>query len=173
MLPVAPARINFAVIGLLLTSVLFWASLRRPAPSLDQDLPGFPQNGLEKGGRGRLGQSTGIYTQDPSIYNVQNETLGFQEVYMISLPARSDKRDAFAMQAAVSGITYTQLEGVDGHKVPAKALPYVCMRPTVGVSSADLHLDHGPKCQCHRMLASSPRCGSKDGPRPRVLGHDF
>lgn len=65
------------------------------------------------------------YTNDRSIYRVQNETLGFQEVYMISLPARTDKRDAFALQAAFSGITYTQVDGVDGHDVPEKALPHV------------------------------------------------
>lgn len=44
---------------------------------------------------------------------------------MISLPYRTDKRDSFALQAAFSGITYTQVDGVDGHDVPEKALPHV------------------------------------------------
>ncbi len=69
--------------------------------------------------------SANPYAKDRSIYRVPNETLGFQEVYMISLPSRTDKRDAFAMQAALSGITYTQMDGVDGHDVPEKALPFV------------------------------------------------
>jgi hypothetical protein len=49
----------------------------------------------------------------------------FQEVHVISLPDRTDKQDAFAVQAALSGISYTHIEGVDGSTVPSKALPYV------------------------------------------------
>jgi hypothetical protein len=47
-------------------------------------------------------------------------------VFVITLPERRDKRDAFAVQAALSGITYRQVDGVDGQKVPEKSLPYVC-----------------------------------------------
>ncbi|KIW22001.1 uncharacterized protein PV07_12599 [Cladophialophora immunda] len=54
---------------------------------------------------------------------VQNQTLGFQEIYMISLPERTDKRDAFALQAAFSGISYTVVDGVHGDEVPSHALP--------------------------------------------------
>jgi len=49
----------------------------------------------------------------------------FEEAYMISLPNRTDKRDAFAVQAALSRISYTHVDGVDGSKVPAKAIPHV------------------------------------------------
>lgn len=44
---------------------------------------------------------------------------------MVSLPERSDKRDAFSLQARLSNITFTIVDGVDGSKVSAKALPYV------------------------------------------------
>jgi hypothetical protein len=44
---------------------------------------------------------------------------------MISLPTRTDKQDTFAMQAALSSIKYTQIDGVDGQTVPANALPHV------------------------------------------------
>lgn len=49
----------------------------------------------------------------------------FQEVNVVSLPDRTDKRDAFAVQAALSGILYTHVDGVDGSSVLSKALPYV------------------------------------------------
>ncbi|KAJ9617834.1 uncharacterized protein PV06_06217 [Exophiala oligosperma] len=81
------------------------------------------------------------YTNDRSIYRVQNETLGFQEVYMISLPARTDKRDAFALQAAFSGITYTQVDGVDGHDVPEKALPHTMDQSPNAVGCWRAHLN--------------------------------
>jgi hypothetical protein len=45
---------------------------------------------------------------------------------MITLPERRDKRDAFGVQAALSGIKYRQVDGLDGQKVPKKSLPYVC-----------------------------------------------
>lgn len=60
--------------------------------------------------------------------DVQNETLGFQEVFVISLPSRTDKKDTFALQAALSSIKYTEIDGVDGQTVPIKALPHVSER---------------------------------------------
>ena len=50
---------------------------------------------------------------------------------MITLPERRDKRDAFAVQAALSGIMYRQVDGVDGQKVPEKSLPYVCFSQVI------------------------------------------
>jgi hypothetical protein len=50
---------------------------------------------------------------------------------MITLPERRDKRDAFAVQAALSGIMYGQVDGVDGRKVPEKSLPYVCFSQVI------------------------------------------
>ncbi|OQV10031.1 hypothetical protein CLAIMM_14086 [Cladophialophora immunda] len=58
------------------------------------------------------------------IHEIHNMTLGFQKIYMISLPERTDKQDTFTMQAAFSAISYTLVDGVYGDKVPTKALPY-------------------------------------------------
>jgi hypothetical protein len=111
------------VIGLLATLVIFYTSSSFRAPSPEEqaalDLP-----------PGAQAPSKGDPVTRPShngesIYQVQNETLGFQEIYMISLPGRSDKQDAFAMQAAFSEISYTQVDGVYGVDVPKKALPHV------------------------------------------------
>ena len=70
-------------------------------------------------------QSTGLGSSDSTARDIQNRTLGFQEVYVISLPDRSDRRDAFANQAAVSNISYQVVDGVDGEHVHEKARPPV------------------------------------------------
>ena len=59
-----------------------------------------------------------------NLFDVQNETLGVQEVFLVSLDTRRDKHDAFAVQAMASNIRYTPVEGVIGDQVPKKALPY-------------------------------------------------
>lgn len=43
---------------------------------------------------------------------------------MISLPERTDKRDAFAVTAGITGFDYNITDGVDGSKISTKALPY-------------------------------------------------
>ncbi len=119
-----PPRFKFVAIGLLFTVIFFCIWLRPPSMGVPyvSDLadPSSVQVDAHE-----FSVSANPYAKDRSIYRVPNETLGFQEVYMISLPSRTDKRDAFAMQAALSGITYTQMDGVDGHDVPEKALPFV------------------------------------------------
>jgi len=42
----------------------------------------------------------------------------------VSLPARSDKRDAFTIQASLSNLSFTIVDGVEGHAVPSQALPH-------------------------------------------------
>ena len=49
----------------------------------------------------------------------------FQQIVAISLEERTDKRDALTVQAALSKIDLNLVKGVDGAKVPFKALPYV------------------------------------------------
>ncbi|ETI28870.1 hypothetical protein G647_01322 [Cladophialophora carrionii CBS 160.54] len=115
-----PTRLNFVVVIIIVALILFYTSFRAPIPK-EQDvveIPATPPTGSN------TKPATKSSYVDDSIYQVQNETLGFQEIYMISLPGRTDKQDAFAMQAAFSDIAYTQMDGVYGHEVPAKALPH-------------------------------------------------
>jgi len=124
------SRVNIAVFGLLVTCILFYTSFRPPT-SEEQNILTFQDPLAPDHEASSPVQLTPTFERvegDESIYQVQNDTLGFQEIYMISLPSRSDKRDAFAMQAALSGIAYTQMDGVDGHQVPEKALPYVWIK---------------------------------------------
>ncbi|OAP54908.1 hypothetical protein AYL99_10608 [Fonsecaea erecta] len=59
-----------------------------------------------------------------NINDARNSTLGFAKVFVISMPERSDKRDAFSLQARLSNITFEVRDGVAGADVSAKALPH-------------------------------------------------
>lgn len=116
MLFTVPSRLKSAVLGLFFTIALFYLWVRPPYV----DIPGFSGSADP-----RVVFADVRGSQDRFISRVQNETLGFQQVYMISLPSRSDKRDAFALQATLSGIVYDQVDGVSGQDVPEKARPFV------------------------------------------------
>ncbi|KAH8659895.1 hypothetical protein BX600DRAFT_513555 [Xylariales sp. PMI_506] len=63
--------------------------------------------------------------------SVFNQTLGFQQVFAIGLPERSDKRDALALMSALTGFKITWLDGVRGKDVADKALPLGWDRKTM------------------------------------------
>lgn len=122
MLSSSPMRQNFLIVAALITCLLLYTSFRAPSPEEPNDL--YYQDTVNDQTL-RQKPHHASFVKDKMLQQIQNETLGFQEIYMISLPSRSDKRDTFAMQAAVSSIKYTQIDGVDGQMVPAKALPHV------------------------------------------------
>jgi hypothetical protein len=102
-----------------------------------------------------------ISTETPpqdNLHDVRNETLGFQEVHVISLPQRGDKQDSFAMQAAYSGIKYKLVDGVDGRVVPDKALPPTMDQdnPTIGCWRAHLNVYQGQYFQTRIKSNLSP-----------------
>jgi GR25 family glycosyltransferase involved in LPS biosynthesis len=118
LLPVA-SRPNLVVVGIVITLVLFYTSFRTPYhDEQDATILSSSTDSHKSGPAAKPGHA------HSNIHHVRNETLGFQEVYMISLPERSDKQDAFAMQAAFSEISYTQMHGVYGFDIPVKALPH-------------------------------------------------
>lgn len=123
MLSILPTRFNIAVTSIVLTCIILNIFCRLPHPE-DDELPDIEEAPIDATVKA-IELAIDPYTNDQSTYRVQNETLGFQDVYIVSLPSRTDKRDAFAMQAALSGITYTLMDGVDGRQVAEKALPYV------------------------------------------------
>jgi len=55
--------------------------------------------------------------------SIRNSTLGFEKIFVIGLKERSDKRDALALMASVTGVKLEWIEGVKGADVPDKALP--------------------------------------------------
>ena len=55
---------------------------------------------------------------------IHNSTLGFEKIFAIGLPERSDKRDALALTSSLTGFKIDWIEGVKGESVPDKALPF-------------------------------------------------
>lgn len=76
-----------------------------------------------------------------NIFDVQNATLGAQDVFVVSLPTRRDKHDAFAVQAMASNITYKIVAGVDGESVPKKALPFTMDLKPVEIGCWRAHMN--------------------------------
>lgn len=105
---------------------------RRPPARHDQREEFF--NGLQN-------ETSTAHVKMENLYDVQNNTLGFQEVKMISLPLRGDKQDAFAMQAALSGIYYDVVDGVIGSTIPKKALPFRMDQDDMTVGCWRAHLN--------------------------------
>lgn len=54
---------------------------------------------------------------------ILNSTLGFQQIFVISLPERSDRRDAMTLAAVLSKIDVTWIDGVAGKDVLDKVVP--------------------------------------------------
>jgi hypothetical protein len=49
----------------------------------------------------------------------------FQKIFVLSMPNRSDKRDAIALSAYVSGLQVEFIDGVDPASMSPKAYPAV------------------------------------------------
>ncbi|KAI1611048.1 hypothetical protein EDD37DRAFT_693586 [Exophiala viscosa] len=56
--------------------------------------------------------------------SIANRTLGFQKVFVLSLPTRPDKRDSISVQASLTEFDVTFVDGVVGSEIGDKALPY-------------------------------------------------
>lgn len=54
-----------------------------------------------------------------------NSTLGFQKIYAISLPQRTDRQDALALLSVLSGLEIDIAPGVRGEDVLEKTVPKV------------------------------------------------
>lgn len=73
---------------------------------------------------------------DPDgLLRVTNNTLGFEKIYVISLPERSDKRDALTLISSLVGFKIDWIDGVKGESVPDKAVPFGTDRETLWESN--------------------------------------
>ncbi|KAK8104386.1 uncharacterized protein PG998_011419 [Apiospora kogelbergensis] len=55
--------------------------------------------------------------------SIANGTAGFSKILVINRPARTDRRDAMTLAAAVSNLTLEWVDGVDGGAVEERVLP--------------------------------------------------
>ncbi|KAF7542114.1 hypothetical protein G7054_g33 [Neopestalotiopsis clavispora] len=55
--------------------------------------------------------------------DVYNTTLGFEKVFVLGLPARTDRRDAIVLSSVLSDFEIEFIDGIRGGMVPDKVLP--------------------------------------------------
>ncbi|GKZ32212.1 hypothetical protein AbraIFM66950_001422 [Aspergillus brasiliensis] len=67
-----------------------------------------------------LGSSGGL-----SLETIKNETLGFERIFCINLPSRSDKRDAITLGSSVTQFRVDWIDGVSSEDMSPKAYPPV------------------------------------------------
>ena len=60
----------------------------------------------------------------PKLTGVANSTLGFSKIFAVGLPERTDKRDALALIARLTGLNIEWIDGVRGESIPDKAVPF-------------------------------------------------
>ncbi|KAI1444883.1 glycosyltransferase family 25 protein [Annulohypoxylon stygium] len=63
--------------------------------------------------------------------DIFNGTLGFEKVFVIGLPERSDKRDALTLMSSLTGFRLSWIDGVAGKTITDKALPFGWNRETM------------------------------------------
>lgn len=69
---------------------------------------------------------------DLDLQDIMNRTIGFEKVFVLSLPARTDRLDIFTMQASAIDMDFTVVTGVDGKLVQEKVLPWGMTRQHMG-----------------------------------------
>ncbi|CAG8981530.1 hypothetical protein HYALB_00003103 [Hymenoscyphus albidus] len=70
-----------------------------------------------------VGKEPKVHQNRTSISDILNSTLGFQKLFVINLPSRTDRRDAVSLAAAVRNFHIDFIEGVGGDSVPDNVLP--------------------------------------------------
>ncbi|RPB18846.1 hypothetical protein L211DRAFT_766608, partial [Terfezia boudieri ATCC MYA-4762] len=55
---------------------------------------------------------------------IQNSTLGFEKIFYISMPERTDRQDTMRLIASYMDLDFTYVPGVNGSTIVDKALPY-------------------------------------------------
>ena len=85
--------------------------------------------------------TTPSFPQD-TLYDVLNSTIGVQKVFLISLPNRRHKRDAFAVQAHLTNITYSVRKGIFSDDFSKEELPYTMdmTPPEIGCWRAHMNI---------------------------------
>ncbi|KAM3496746.1 hypothetical protein MY10362_009882 [Beauveria mimosiformis] len=58
-----------------------------------------------------------------ALQHINNATLGFQKIFVIGLPERTDRRDGLTLQAALSNLKVDFMDGVRGEHIAEMAIP--------------------------------------------------
>ncbi|KAL2189941.1 glycosyltransferase family 25 protein [Thermothelomyces heterothallicus CBS 203.75] len=103
-LPPVPRRVLYAFGSALLLTFLFLRSLAPESSTFRVAHQGWAPAG-------------------DSLRDIRNSTLGFEHIFVVGLPSRSDRRDNIVLQAALSDIQVEFIDGVLGQDIPDKAIP--------------------------------------------------
>ncbi|EJP63114.1 LPS glycosyltransferase, putative [Beauveria bassiana ARSEF 2860] len=60
---------------------------------------------------------------DAGLDSINNATLGFEKIFVVGLPERTDRRDGFRLQADLSNLRIEFIDGVKGDQIANKAIP--------------------------------------------------
>ncbi|KAF2690182.1 glycosyltransferase family 25 protein [Lentithecium fluviatile CBS 122367] len=73
----------------------------------------------------RNAKGTYAYTSSTkgSSSGIGNQTLGFEKIFVINAPWRTDRKDSISIAASYSGIALEWIKGVDADKIKEKAYP--------------------------------------------------
>ncbi|RMD43310.1 hypothetical protein DV735_g1854, partial [Chaetothyriales sp. CBS 134920] len=110
-------------------------------------LPTSPINSLNGVSEPSHDESTSSYvpwrSSQPvdNLHDVQNQTLGFQEIRVISLPERKDKQDSWTVAASLTGFKYELADGVDSKRISNKSLPHTMDLPPKVIACWRAHMD--------------------------------
>ncbi|KAL2039400.1 hypothetical protein N7G274_007672 [Stereocaulon virgatum] len=74
--------------------------------------------------------ATGFKAISKNLEAVHNSTLGFQKIFVINLPERTDKLDTFSVVSSLTGFAVEVIKGVKGRDVQNKSLPALEGLPT-------------------------------------------
>ncbi|KAJ3499003.1 hypothetical protein NLG97_g683 [Lecanicillium saksenae] len=73
-------------------------------------------NKAQLNGAGRRGSHA-------ALDNINNATLGFEKIFVVGLPERTDRRDGLTFQADLSNLKIDFIDGVKGDQISKKAIP--------------------------------------------------
>ncbi|KAK7398076.1 hypothetical protein QQX98_012562 [Neonectria punicea] len=106
-----PRQALFRVVGALgATIVIFWLLL-----SHFSDVPAASPANWHGFGKSAKARSL--------LNDIQNNTLGFEQIFVLGLPERTDRRDAITLNTALSRMTFQFIAGVPGDTISDKAIP--------------------------------------------------
>ncbi|KAI9738288.1 MAG: hypothetical protein M1834_008786 [Cirrosporium novae-zelandiae] len=94
----------------------YWAA-ERPEYHLDTNNIQSPETSI------RTSEELQKHNLHDNLGAIKNDTLGFEKIFVVSLPERGDRRDAFTLTSSLTGFNFEWVDGVKGADVPTKALP--------------------------------------------------
>ncbi len=126
MMALARQRPALAIGAAALIALCFLAFLASPSARLATRpvfLGGDGETAAFGGGR-PYGRDYRGSSEPAEMNRAANATLGFGKIFVVGLAERTDKRDAIALTAALTGFDVEWVDGVRGQSVPDKALPF-------------------------------------------------